>query len=155
MRQLRTAEWNADVAGTERDQWKAIAQRVQSELARAERKLAAVTPDGWEVPKPVADLLAHAEAYGWRSVLAWTPRDADEMLLSVVVGRDVTPRDAPARGTQWRYKLTWNCTPGSARRAGAGLASTPACPQWHDAPSLRKIREEMQAHACTEPAQRP
>ncbi|KOU43209.1 hypothetical protein [Streptomyces sp. WM6378] len=147
MRQLRTAEWNADVAQSERDQWKASAQRLQMELAQAERKLAAITPDGWELPKTVRALLAHAEAHGWRSARAWTPRGTDEMLLKVVLGRDALPSDAPSRGAQWRFELTWICVPGSARRARAGLVRTPDRPQWHDAPSVRKIRELIREHS--------
>ncbi|OEV09206.1 hypothetical protein [Streptomyces nanshensis] len=147
LRRLRTAEWNADVSQQERDQWKAIAQRAQNELGVAERRLAAVTPEGWEVPKTVADLVAHAEAHGWRSALAWNPRAAsEEMTLAVLVGRDVTPADEPARGTKWRYQLTWNCEPGSARRAGSGLAQTPHRPGWHEAPSVKKIRAVIRAH---------
>ncbi|OEV13624.1 hypothetical protein [Streptomyces nanshensis] len=147
LRRLRTAEWNAAVAHQERDQWKTIAQRTQNELAVAERKLAALTPEGWEVPKTVADLVAHAEAHGWRSSLAWNPRaGGEEMALAVLVGRDLTPEDEPARGTKWCYRLTWNCVPGSARRAGTGVAQTPHRPQWHDAPSVRKIREVIHAH---------
>ncbi|KFG71327.1 hypothetical protein [Streptomyces mutabilis] len=146
MRQLRTAEWNADVAQSERDQWKAIAHRTQTELAQAERRLAAITPDGWELPRAVQELLAHAESHGWRSARAWTPRGTDGMLLKIVIGRDTLPSDAPSRGTQWRFKLTWSCVPGSARRAGAGLARTPDRPQWHDAPSLRKIHALISDH---------
>lgn len=139
MRRLHTAEWNADVAQSERDQWKAIARRTETELAQAERRLAAITPDGWELPKAVQELLTHAERHGWRSARAWTARGADEMLLKIVIGRDTLPSDAPSRGTQWRFELTWSCVPGSARRAGTGLARTPDRPQWHDAPSVRKI----------------
>jgi hypothetical protein len=150
MRRLRTAEWSLDVERKGHDQWKAIAQRTQGELDQAERKLAAITPPGWELPKTVQDLLTHAGAHGWRSAVAWTPHGTDEMRLNVVIGRDTTPSDSPARGTQWRYKLTWSCVPGSARRAGAGLARTPTRPQWHDAPSVRKIRELIHAHPCPE-----
>ncbi|MFF9436360.1 hypothetical protein ACF1BP_21780 [Streptomyces sp. NPDC014735] len=146
MRRLRTAEWNLDVARRGHAQWKEIAQRTADELAQAERKLAAITPPGWELPKTVRDLLEHAEDHGWRSAVAWTPHGADEMRLSIVIGRDTSPSDEPARGTQWRYKLTWSCVPGSARRAGAGIARTPSRPSWHDAPSVRQIRELIQAH---------
>ncbi|MEW1762418.1 hypothetical protein AB0393_38675 [Streptomyces cyaneofuscatus] len=146
LRQLRTAEWNADVAQTERDQWKAIAERTQAELAQAERQLAAITPEGWELPKAVKELLAHAESHGWRSARAWMPRGEDEMLLKLVVGRHTLPSDAPSRGTEWRFELAWSCVPGSARRAGAGLACTPDSPQWHDAPSVRRIRELISEH---------
>ncbi|MFG2210930.1 hypothetical protein [Streptomyces sp. NPDC048638] len=152
MRQLRTAEWNANVARSERDQWKASAQRLQVELAQAERRLAAITPDGWELPKAVRELLDHAEGHGWRSARAWTPRGADEMLLKIVIGRDTLPSDAPSRGTQWRFELTWSCVAGSARRARAGIARTPDRPRWHDAPSLRKIREVIAGHPYTEDA---
>lgn len=152
MRRLRTAEWNADVAQTERDQWKAIARQTQAELTQAKRQLAAITPDGWELPRAVQELLAHAESHGWRSVRAWTPRGTDEMLLKIVIGRDTLPSDPPARGTQWRFQLTWSCVPGSTRRAGAGLARTPDRPQWHDAPSLRKIRELISEHPYAEGA---
>ncbi|TLQ39443.1 hypothetical protein [Streptomyces marianii] len=152
MRRLRTAEWNAEVAQTERDQWKATARRTQTDLAQAERRLAAITPGGWEIPKAVQELLAHAESHGWRSARAWTPRGADEMLLKIVIGRDTHLCDPPARGTQWRFELTWSCVPGSARRAGAGLARTPDRPQWHDAPSVRRIRALISEHPYVEGA---
>ncbi|MFG3429349.1 hypothetical protein [Streptomyces californicus] len=146
MRRLLTAEGNEDFARTERDKWKSIARRTETELAQAQRRLAAITPDGWELPKAVQELLAHAERHGWHSARGWTARGADEMLLKVVIGRATLPSDGPSRGTQWRFELTWSCVPGSARRVRAGLARTPDRPQWHDAPSVRKIRALISDH---------
>lgn len=146
LRRLRTAEWNLDVARADRETWRTAAQRLEQELAHAERKLAAITPDGWKLPRAVEELLACAQAQGWRSACAWTARGAEEMLLTIRIGRRTTPQDPPARGSCWEYQLAWSCVVGSARRNGRGIARTPDRPQWHDAPSLRTVRDVMNAH---------
>ncbi|MFM9452213.1 hypothetical protein [Streptomyces europaeiscabiei] len=143
VRRLRAAEWNAEVYRGERDQWKAIARKAEDELELAQRKLASITPDGYDVPKIVAELIAHAATNGWRTALAWTPRE-DDMHLAVHVGRETTPADGATRG--WYYKLAWSCVPGSARKAGTGLARTPDRPQWHDGPSVKSLRHIIAAH---------
>lgn len=151
LRCLRTAEFNADVRGQERDQWKAAAQRLEGELARARRKLAAYPPDGYAVPKIVADLLAHATAHGWRHVMSWSSPEGGGARLAMEIGRDTVPADGPTRGTAWRYQLAWGFPePGLASRIRAGLAKTPDHPQWHDAPSVKKIREVIAANPLTE-----
>jgi hypothetical protein len=145
LRLLRAAEWNLAVARDGRDIWKESSQRLERKLQRAAQKLAAVTPDGWEVPAAVASLVKHAKENGWRTALAWAP-DGDFMLLSVAIGRAVTEADGLSRGTRWKYDLRWSCSQGSASRTRAGLAQTPEHPQWHDAPSLKKIREVIAEH---------
>lgn len=142
LRRLRIAEWNAAVREQERDQWKEGAQQLELELARANRKLASYPPDGYEVPKAVADLAADAEDHGWQSLLQWSDNDGT-VSLHVQIGRKA---DEGSRGPHWLYKLTYfsrDCGPGKIKRRGTGLAQTPDNPQWHGAPSVRQIREAI------------
>lgn len=147
LRRLHVAEFNADVRGSERDQWKASVRRLEQELATARRKLATYPPDGYAVPGIVADLLAHAEAHGWRYVVSWSLPEGGGARLAMEIGRNIVPADGPARGTRWRYRLAWGLPePGLASRIRAGLAKTPDSPQWHDAPSVKAIREVIAAN---------
>lgn len=151
LRRLHAAEFNASVREEERDQWKRAAREADTKLAAAERKLATYPPDGYAVPKVVADLLTHAEAHGWRYVLSWSSPEGDGARLAMEIGRDTVPADGPTRGTKWRYQLAWGLPePGLASRIRAGLAKTPDRPQWHDAPSLKKIREVIAANPMPE-----
>lgn len=143
LRRLRTAEWNADVRQKDAEDWKATAQRLDGELRQAQQKLAKYAPDGYTVPQIVADLVAHAVTHGWKTLLQWSEEKDGAALLDIQIGRKA---DEGSRGPHWLYKLAWACEPGASRRSGSGLAQTPDCPQWHDAPSAKKIWEVIAAN---------
>lgn len=107
-------------------------------------------PKGYAVPKIVTDLMAYAEAHGWRSAVAWGHDSGNDPLMAVEVGRKLTDEEAKAhRSNLFHYRLTWHsrdCEPGKLRKFRAGLAKTPDHPQWCDAPSVRKIREVIYAN---------
>ncbi|AZM51830.1 hypothetical protein DMA15_03865 [Streptomyces sp. WAC 01529] len=148
LRRLRVAEWNADVCQRERDRWRVETQRLQGELAAAERKLAAYPPDGYELPKVVADLLAHTTAHGWKTAVAWTLRVEGGAYVDVRLGRLADPAEARFPGARWEYQMTWGFPGPGARgaRVRTSLAKTPDSAQWRDAPSLKKIREVIAAN---------
>ncbi|WP_030777183.1 hypothetical protein [Streptomyces sp. NRRL S-920] len=154
LRRLRTAEWNAEARGRERDQWRVAAQRLQGEVAAAERKLAAYPPGGYELPKVVADLLAHAAACGWKTAVAWTLHDDGGAYVDVRLGRLADPAEARFTGARWEYQMTWALpAPGAnGARVRTGLAKTPDSAQWRDAPSLKKIREVIAANSMVVPS---
>jgi hypothetical protein len=121
------------------------------ELNKELRALAAIPPDGYELPRIAADLMAHAVAHGWLAAAAWTAPDyAGEPFVRVKVGRMLTELERDQhRGDRWHYSLTWHsrgCTPGKVRLFGSGLATTPDSPAHHDAPSIKGIRAVIEAN---------
>lgn len=125
----------------------------EARIARAtwDRLEAGITdtgPTGCELPKPLASLVAFAEAHGWTVRQAWRPeRDretrewlAGEYNVSVQVSR---PAD---EGPGWRYDLSYYVAPGVAKRTRGGLCRTPDRRGVYDTPSLKKIRDAITAN---------
>lgn len=130
-----------------RARYAAISQRL--------REIRAIPPAGYELPKMAADLVAHAEAHGWLSLVQWTPPDyMGDPFVGVQVGRRVTEADGYlGLGNCWKYQLTWSsrdCAPGKVRLWRKGLAETPANPGTHDAPSVKAIRAVIEQHPARE-----
>jgi hypothetical protein len=122
-------------------------REIQKRLA----EIAAIPPDGYELPKLAVDLMEFAEERGWKARAQWTALGYDgEPYVTVEVGRMLGEAEAAKhRGSTFHYQITWHsrdCEPGKVRKFGAGLAKTPDHPQWHDAPSVRKIRETIAAN---------
>lgn len=114
------------------------------------REILATPPAGYQLPKPAADLVAHAEAHGWLALVQWTPPCwHSEPHVEVQVGRKLTADEAAEhRSDTFVYQLTWHsrdCAPGGLRRFGRILARTPDRPGWHDAPSIKAIRAAIEA----------
>lgn len=118
------------------------------------REIRATPPAGYTLPKAAADLVAHAEAHGWLTLVQWDPEpgyEGDcETFVTVQVGRRVVASDGyVGPGDRWVYKLTWHsrdCLPGRLRRFGAGHAVTPDCPAGGCAPSVRGISAVISTH---------
>lgn len=147
LRQVRIMKWNLDEAQKGREQWKGIAEGYRRDLAAAERKLAMYPPEGYALPGIVSDLLGLAKAAGWRTGIAWTHlvdlggehSPADGATVEIVLGHGL-----------WLYRLRWHCDPdGGARMTRGGLAQTPDHRAWHDAPSVKKIRQVIADHPST------
>ncbi|MFI0736830.1 hypothetical protein ACH4PU_01795 [Streptomyces sp. NPDC021100] len=119
-------------------------------LERRIRELAATPPHGYALPKAAADLVAHAAALGWRTLVWWGTSSSDEPFVTVQVGRLLEQDAQPDhRGDRWTYRLTWHsrgCPPGRVRRFGRCLAQTPDQPWTHDGPSLKSIRQVVTDH---------
>lgn len=130
-REVRRLKWNLDVAQTDRDTWKRIAEEQRAELAALQRKLATFTPEGYVVPPAAADLLALAFQHGWKSGRAWTVADdGASARLEIVITNG-----------WYDFQLSWSCDKGGGgRMVRSGLAREQNRP-WTDAPSLKKIRE--------------
>jgi hypothetical protein len=114
-------------------------------------ELHSVPPAGYETPKAVTDLVAHATAHGWSTSAVWTALGyAGEPFLTVQVGRLVSEDDREDyRGDRWVYSLTWHsrgCAQGKVKRFGQGTAVTPDQPATRYAPSVKAIRETIAAH---------
>ncbi|MFK4187263.1 hypothetical protein ACI2L4_25115 [Streptomyces sparsogenes] len=125
------------------DRYKAVSAELLAILA--------IAPEGYTLPKAAADLIAHAEAHGWKTMVQWThPGWEEEKYVMVRVGREVDEAEREQfRGDGWFYKLTWHsrgCAPGRLRLFGSGLAETPDNPATHDAPSVRRIRAIITEH---------
>jgi hypothetical protein len=133
LREVRRLKWNADERLRELETLKAASRRDDTEITRLRGQLAARRPDGFELPKSAADLLAHAEAHGWKTARAWIVRTEDEgggAGLRIIVGQG-----------PWQFKLSWSCDPGGAgRMVRSGLARGPRR-DWHDAPPLVRIKQ--------------
>lgn len=116
--------------------------------------MAATPPEGYAVPKIVTDLADYAKVHGWATAVQWyapEPADDGEPFVTVQVARKAVESDYTGflRGPYWLYQLTWHsrgCEPGRVRKFGTGLAQTPNHPQWHDAPSVKRIREVIAAN---------
>lgn len=124
-------------------------------ISRRLRELRAIPPAGYELPKMAADLVAHAEAHGWLSLVQWTPPDCvGDPFVGVQVGRRVTEADGYlGLGNCWKYQLTWSsrdCAPGKVRLWRKGLAETPESPAATDAPSVKAIRAVIERHPAPE-----
>ena len=96
-------------------------------------------PEGYALPKPVAELFALAGTNGWTVQQAWAPYD-DGYRLNARVGR------AADEGRRWRYDLTYFVAPGVARKTSFGLCVTPDHPGQHDTPSIKAIRAAITAN---------
>jgi hypothetical protein len=112
-------------------------------LRRLEAGIVDSAPDGYVLPKPVASLLAFAEANGWAVQQAWAPRD-EGFLLNARVGRAATD------GAKWQYDLSYFVAPGAARRTSFGLCTTPDRRAPHDTPSNKVIRAVIEQHPVLE-----
>ena len=86
-----------DLSTTDRQRYTEITKRI--------REIIATPPQGFELPKLAADLVTHAEAHGWLSLVQWTPPDySGEPFVTVQVGRQLREGELPdARGGKWIY----------------------------------------------------
>ncbi|MFG2269100.1 hypothetical protein ACGFNY_04920 [Streptomyces chartreusis] len=121
------------------------------EIAQRLREIATIPPAGYELPKLAADLVAHAEAHGWTSLVEWTSPDYEgEPFVTVQVGRKLRDGEMPdARGDKWIYKATWHsrdCAPGKVRLFRGTSAVTPDRPVYGDGPSIKAIRAVIEQH---------
>ena len=139
LRSLRKAESNAE-------HWHATNERLLKRLsdlgADQDQQDSAVPPSGWDLPKPAVELLECADRNGWLSLTQWNDNSRGEPFVRITLKREVV-------GERWVFDhLTWVASGKGASMAlrGRGLQSTPECPAWHDAPSLKKIRELIEAN---------
>ncbi|MCX4912885.1 hypothetical protein [Streptomyces sp. NBC_00687] len=121
------------------------------EIQRRLAEIVAIPPDGYALPKIVADLMEFARERGWKTLVQWTaPGYDDDPFVTVEVGRKLTEQEAKVyRSDTFHFRLTWHsrdCEPGKVKKFGSGTAQTPDHPQWRDGPSVRKIREIIHAH---------
>lgn len=104
-------------------------------LARLRAGVTDTAPEGYTLPKPVADLFTLAETHGWTTQQAWMPKD-DGFVLSLRV----------SRSGGWKYDLTYFLAPGVARQTRFGLCRTPQRPAPHGTPSLKAITTVIRAN---------
>lgn len=139
-REVRRLRWNLAEMTRQRDTQRDIVRRQDTELLALRAKLATFTPEGYQLPPAAADLLADAQAHGWKTAKAWVPAadgmdeprwtPPDGYRLEIIIGLGL-----------YAFKLSWYCTPdGRGHMIRRGLARAPRR-DWHDAPSLLKIKE--------------
>lgn len=132
LREVRTMKWNLAEMKRQRDAWKAAAESLEAENARLRAGQDARRPDGYELPRAARELLAVAAEWGWGTSRRWI-LDDDGPAARLEIGI--------ARGDR-QFKLTWVVPVdgnGQGVRERAGLARFPGR-DWHNAPSLKKIR---------------
>lgn len=133
LREVRRLKFNLEQTRSDRDAWKA---RCRDESARADRmelQCASRRPDGFEFPRAMASLRDHAIANGWDTAVAWFVEGAGA----------VATLDFHIRSGGWLFRLRWDVPidgNGSGSMDRLGLARSPRR-DWHDAPSLKRIRE--------------
>lgn len=125
------------------------------EMSRRIREVLTVPPQGYGLPKLATELVAHAEAHGWVSLMQWTPPDYEgEPFVTVQVGRQLRDGEMPdARGDKWIYKITWHsrgCVTGRVRLFGGTSAVTPESPAYSGGPSVKAIRAVIERHPAPE-----
>jgi hypothetical protein len=101
-----------------------------------------VVPDGCSMPKAAAELLACAEEHGWVSLTTWFVRDGAPTVTVQLAHKT-------ADGRAWKFShLMWGAPSigASMSLSGRGLQSTPEHQAWHDASSLKRIRELIAAN---------
>lgn len=143
------------IVETLEQEYNRLASERTSEAVRRVREIVAIPPQGYQLPKSAADLIAHAEAHGWMSLVQWTPPGYEgEPFVTVQVGRRLVEGEMPdARGSKWIYKLTWHsrdCAAGKVRLFGCGHSVTPDHPAGTDAPSVKSIRATIEQHPAPE-----
>lgn len=128
-------------AALERDSVLTEAERYVRDATqrRLEAGIVDTAPDGYVMPKPVAELFALAETNGWAAQQAWAPRD-DGYALNARVSR------AAEGGSKWQYDLSYFVAPGVARRTPFGLCVTPDRRAQHDTPSIKAISAVIKQH---------
>jgi len=154
----RLCDEDAELSAAVRKAGAATPEQVQRqrELRVRLRELHAIPPEGYELPKLAADLVAHAEAHGWVSLVEWTSPDYDgEPFVTVQVGRKLQAGEmSDARGDKWIYKATWHsrgCAPGKVRLFRGTSAVTPEHPMYGDGPSIKAIRAVIEQHPAQDP----
>lgn len=101
-----------------------------------------IVPDGCSMPKAAAELLACAEEHGWVSLTTWFVRDGAPAVTVQLAHK-------AADGRAWNFShLMWGAPSvgESMSLSSRGLQSTPEHQGWHDAPSLKRIRELIAAN---------
>lgn len=136
LREVRRLKWNLDEAIQGREAALNRAREAEAEIDHLRARLAQYTPDGYVFPAAAASLLEYAREHGWKTAHAWQMRepeyDGDPGHAWLVIRL--------AHGS-YAYRLTWTCDPGGGGRMfGSGIARAPRR-DWHDAPSLKKIKE--------------
>lgn len=132
LREVRRLKWNLEEVQRDGDVWREVARRQDRENARLEAERDARRPDGYELPRAVAELLAVSAEWGWGTARRWT-LGHDGLAARLELGI--------ARGG-WQFKLAWTVPVngnGRGARDRAGLARRPGR-DWYDAPSLKEIR---------------
>lgn len=135
VREYRRMKWNEAVFRAESEEGKKFIQEQHAEIERLRARLVRYAPDGYDLPAPAAYLIRYAGEHGWQTDRVWN--DTEDGLVSVEIGVTSAGR---------MYRLRWFCDPGgTGRMARSGLARLPGR-DWHDAPSLKKIKEDIAAH---------
>jgi hypothetical protein len=128
-------------------------------VTRRLREILTTPPTGYGLPKPLAELVAYAEAHGWLTLVQWTPPGwADEVFVKTQVGRRLTEAEQQAGdyySDRWLFELTYHsrdCAPGAVRKFGPGGGYTPdrRAAERAPAPSLKAIRAVIAAHPAPE-----
>jgi hypothetical protein len=107
------------------------------------KEIVATAPAGYDLPRQATELIELAGQHGWISMIQWTPPGWDgDPFVEVHVGR----RGGSAGN--YYYKITWHsrdCAPGKLRLRSK-IAQVPGRQAWHDAPSLKAIRDVIAAN---------
>lgn len=127
-REVRRLKWNLDEVTRREAEWRASVKRQDAELRVLRGKVAAMTPDGFDIPKGAADVIYHATAHGWNIGRAWRLVD-DGARIDIVI-----------RHGLYEFQLSWFCERERGGRMIRRLMRGPRQP-WRDAPPLRRIKE--------------
>lgn len=138
-RRLRMAEWNAQQRQESLDRAEAEIRELRRSAVPEDRT---APPVGWELPKPAVELLECAERNGWVSATGWGERSNGDPMVRIQL----------VHGAYRFDHLTWVASGSgtSMKRLGRGLQSTPVFPAWHDAPSVKAIRDVIAANPATQ-----
>jgi hypothetical protein len=139
-RRLRVAEWNADCRKEDIIKLKARIKQLEAELRPPDTS---TPPDGYDLPKAAADLLACADEHGWLSLTAWGERSNGDPLVTIQLLHKAVG------GRVWKVDhISWirSGAGTSMKRFGTGRIQTPEYRAWHDAPSLKCLCELIAAN---------
>jgi len=138
IREYRIQKWNAASRKNDLDSAKSIIERQEREIETLRAKLAVFTPDGYTMPGAASLLLAHAEDHGWRTARKWhvhEPR-TDEYADEIEYAR----LEIALTNVLWAFRLSWSVDRGGGGRMIRSGLAWKLKGGWHDAPSLREIK---------------
>lgn len=142
-REVRRLKWTTEELQRQVSTWHDTVVRQNAEIVKLQAELASRRPDGFEIPRAADELLTLAQHYGWKTAKAWQPvtkYDATGFEIS-------DPEWFRFEIALWHegiaFQLAWGVPldgHGRGSMTRRGLARYPRR-DWHDAPSLTKIRK--------------
>lgn len=142
-REVRRLKFNADSRAADIEAYRRTLKRQDIEIEKLKADLASRRPDGFELPRAADEIFTLAKIYGWKAVKGWYPVTSDDVDGERITDSRWFRFEIAFAKDGYTFKLAW-AVPMDGHGRGSmirrGLARTPRR-DWHDAPSLKKIKD--------------